>query len=395
MTDQPLPLPGGNDAADENAVEAMKEFKEKANKFVEKTGLTKDALGKKLGYPGAKVSLWTSVSPYQAHLPRVGFVEALAREAQKLGNVKPAEAEEFIRDYGSMLQLYCARKNPHPMHVAMLTEYKTTLVIHGMSAAMNEVKFQEARLRAELEALRDDRNGQRERRQDLQRQLEELSWRYTELASNQRVAAACRDQAQTELTAYEADQAGVHVGPEAPMQGRNGLGPDSSYANHLLPSVLPPGPPPHQPPAIPVTPRTGPPRRWLVLATVATVLALVGSGVAIGVWAAREDGPPTTGTLGPDANNPPTSRPGPQQTTPPPKPPPPRPRRPHRPTPHPPRTATTRATSWTSTSPASTKSPSATETPSTSTPKHSTPPSRRTTNSSSTKTPWKGRPLPT
>ncbi|MFG2299173.1 hypothetical protein [Streptomyces sp. NPDC048603] len=238
MTDQRLSLPDDDDDADERAFRAMSAFKENVRGLVQETGLSGNALGKKLGYPDGKVSLWSTASPYQAHLPRIDFVEALVREAQERGNVQAAAADAFVREYGDVLQLYCARRKPHSVHVAMLAEYRFTVAIREMTAAMNEVRSQEVSLRAELEALRDDRNGQRARRQALQRQLEELSRQHARLATDRQAAVARRDQAQADLAVYEAGQeVEVHVGPEARMQGQHGLEQGSSYANHpLLPT---------------------------------------------------------------------------------------------------------------------------------------------------------------
>ncbi|MER7623791.1 hypothetical protein [Streptomyces sp. NPDC126503] len=80
---------------------------------------------------------------------------------------------------------------------------------------------------------------------------------------------------------------------------------------------MPAGPPPHRPPADPVAPRARRSRRWRLLGAAATVLVLVGSGVAIGIWAAREDAPPAAGAQGPTSSSPSASRPTPQETSPP------------------------------------------------------------------------------
>lgn len=241
MTDQRLPLLGDDGDADERAFLAMSAFKDKVREFVKETGLSGNALGKKLGLPDGKVSLWSNPSRDQAHLPRLDFVEALLREAQERGNVRDGAAEAFVREYGEMLQVYCARKKPHSMHVAMLAEYKFTMVIREMTASMNDVRSQELGVRAEMEALREDRNGQRERRQALQRQLEELSQEHARLATDRQTAVVRRDQAQTDLAVYETakDLVVAPKGGGLGAQGQTGPEQASSHANHPATPALP------------------------------------------------------------------------------------------------------------------------------------------------------------
>lgn len=235
MTDQRLPVLGDDGDADERAFRAMSTFKDKVRDLVKETGLSGNALGKKIGLPDGKVSLWSTPSRNQPNLPPLDFVEALLREAQERGNVQADAANAFVREYGELLALYCARKKPHSVHVAMLAEYKSTMVIREMTVAMNEVRRQESGFRAEMETLREDRDGERLRRQDLQSRLDGLSQEYSRLASERQAAVECRDRAQTDLAESRTAKAPVvaRQSPGLGTQGQTGPEQASSHANHL------------------------------------------------------------------------------------------------------------------------------------------------------------------
>ncbi|MFB7531441.1 ricin-type beta-trefoil lectin domain protein [Streptomyces sp. NPDC056178] len=265
MADQRLDVFDGEDE-EERLWEALSSFKEMVRDLVEMTGLSTNVLADTYGFGKGKVSTWQTAKPEQPNIPPLRFVEVLIKEAQERANLQDGAAAVFLHQYGELLQLYCARANPHNVHRQMLLDYRNTLLIRELNEAASAALEKMAGLTGELEALRGDRDGERRRRIALQQQIDSLRSQNQDRAAEKRTALARRDQIRADLTAYEKDQQLEKWQPGAEQGG--------SHTNH-----------PHEPAFVlsaPPPSGRGTKRRGLVLALVAAGAVVVSLAVYAG-----------------------------------------------------------------------------------------------------------------
>ncbi|MFF1505738.1 ricin-type beta-trefoil lectin domain protein [Streptomyces sp. NPDC058316] len=269
MADQQLDAFDG-EAEEERLWEALSSFKKVVHDLVEMTGLSTNVLADTYGFGKGKVATWQNAKREGPNIPPLRFVEVLIKEAQERANLQDGAAAVFLAQYGELLELYCSRAKPHNVHHRMLADFQNTLLIRKLNNATNAALEQIAALTEELETLRDDRDGERERRIALQRQIDSLGSQNQNRAAEKRTALAKRDQVRAALAPYEHDQLPVPVG-EQPGAEQGG-----SHENHPHePVVVLPGPP---------TSDRGTKRWGLALALIAAgalvaVLAVVGLAV--------------------------------------------------------------------------------------------------------------------
>lgn len=157
MADQQLDVFDSEDE-DGRLWEALSSFKKEVRNLVEMTGLSTNVLADRYGFGKGKVATWQNPKPEQPNIPPLRFVEVLIKEAQERENLQDGAAAVFLRQYGELLQLYCARAKPHNVHRQMLADYQNTLLIRRLNNATNAALEQIAELTEELETLRGDRD---------------------------------------------------------------------------------------------------------------------------------------------------------------------------------------------------------------------------------------------
>ncbi|MGW2777302.1 hypothetical protein ACWC4C_33185 [Streptomyces olivaceoviridis] len=236
MADQQLDTVGGADDEDGKLWEALCSFKETVRGLVEKTGLTTNQLADAYHFGKGKVSTWQTAKPEQPNIPPLRFIEVLIKEAKERANLQDRAAEAFLHQYGELLKLYCARENPHNVHRQMLLDYQNTLAIRELNDATNAALERIAELTAALETLREDRDGERRRRVDLQRQIDSLTNRNQDRSAARKTALAQRDRMRADLSAYESDQQLEKWEPGSELGG--------SYTYRLQEPSVPLAPPP-------------------------------------------------------------------------------------------------------------------------------------------------------
>ncbi|MFF2964549.1 hypothetical protein ACFVT1_37990 [Streptomyces sp. NPDC057963] len=263
MADQQLDVFDGEDE-EERLWEALSSFKKVVHGLVEKTGLSTNELADRHGFGKGKVSTWQNAKREQPNIPPLRFVEVLINEARERANLQEMAADVFLRQYGELLQLYCARANPHNVHRQMLIDYQNTLLIRELNGATNAALEKMAGLTEELQTLREDRDGERRRRITLQQQVDSLRSQNQDRAAEKKTALAQRDQIRADLTAYERDQQLEKWKPGAEQGG--------SHTHHPHEPVVPLPPPPGR----------GTKRRGLVLALIAVGVLAVSLAVYAG-----------------------------------------------------------------------------------------------------------------
>ncbi|MFE7572508.1 hypothetical protein ACFU76_37160, partial [Streptomyces sp. NPDC057539] len=234
--------------------------------LVRETGLSTNQLADMYGFGKGKVSTWQTAKLEQPNIPPLRFVEVLIKEARERANLRDRAAAVFLHQYGELLKLYCARANPHNVHRQMLFDYQNTLLIRELNEATNAALEKMAGLTEELETLRGDRDGERQRRISLQYQIDALRSQNQDRAAEKRTVLAQRDQMRAGLTAYESDQQLEKWQP--------GAGQGGSYTYH-----------PRGPASVPPAPPSGPgvKRRGLVLSLIA-VGVLLRFSLVLWVW---------------------------------------------------------------------------------------------------------------
>ncbi|MEU6927399.1 ricin-type beta-trefoil lectin domain protein [Streptomyces sp. NPDC046631] len=265
MADQQLDVFGGEDE-EERLWEALSSFKKLVRGLVEMTGLSTNELADTYGFGKGKVSTWQNAKREQPNIPPLQFVEALIEEARKHANLQDGAAAVFLRQYGELLQLYCARANPHNVHRQMLIDYQNTLLIRELNNATNAALKQIVELTEELETLRGDRDEERRHRIALEQQIDSLKSQNQDRAAEKKTALAKLDRIRPDLTAYKRDQQLEKQQPD-PEQ-------DGSHTNQ----PHPPAPAPLPPPPGRDTKR----RRRLVLSLIAVGVVVVSLAVYAG-----------------------------------------------------------------------------------------------------------------
>lgn len=213
------------DDEDEKLYEALGKFKGLVRGLVGLTGLSVNQLADMYGFGKGKVSIWQTPRPEQPNIPPLRFIEVLIKEAQERGNLQDGAAAAFLREYGVLLELYCARANPHDIHRKMLADYRGTLLIREMNAATNMALAELAGLTAELETLRGDRDEERLRRIALQQRIDSLQRENERRAGEKKTALVRRDQIRADLAAYEHGQQLVASQPVAELGDSHGYHP--------------------------------------------------------------------------------------------------------------------------------------------------------------------------
>lgn len=213
------------DEEDAKLYEALGRFKDLVRGLVGLTGLSVNQLADMYGFGKGKVSTWQTARPEQPNIPPLRFIEVLTKEAQERGNLQDGAAAAFLREYGVLLELYCARANPHDIHRKMLADYRSTLLIREMNAATNRALAELEGLNAELETLRGDRDEERLRRIALQQKIDSLRRENESRAREKNTALARRDQIRADLSTYEYGQHLVVSQPAADQGDSHGYHP--------------------------------------------------------------------------------------------------------------------------------------------------------------------------
>ncbi|MCX5107000.1 substrate-binding and VWA domain-containing protein [Streptomyces sp. NBC_00439] len=203
MADQQLDVFDGENEEERLLREALSTFKQVVHGLVEMTGLSTNALADMYGFGKGKVTTWQNAKSEGPNIPPLRFVEVLIKEAQERANLQDGAAAAFLRQYGELLELYCARTKPHNVHHRMLAEYRNTLLIRELNNATNAALEQMAGLTEELETLREDRDTERRRRIALQQQIDSLKSQNQSRAVEKNAAIAQRDTIRAGLTEYE------------------------------------------------------------------------------------------------------------------------------------------------------------------------------------------------
>ncbi|MFF3129844.1 RICIN domain-containing protein [Streptomyces sp. NPDC057908] len=264
MADQQLDVFGGEDE-EERLWEALSSFKELVRGLVEMTGLSTNELADRHGFGKGKVSTWQNAKREQPNIPPLQFVEALIDQARERANLQDGAADVFLRQYGELLQLYCARANPHNVHRQMLIDYQNTLLIRELNNATNAALKQIVELTEELQTLRGDRDEERRHRIALEQQIASLKSQNQDRAAEKKTALAQLDQIRADLTAYKSDQQLEKWKPGAEQGG--------SHTHH-----------PHQPAFVPLPPPPGrdTKRRRPALSLIAVGVVVVSLAVYVG-----------------------------------------------------------------------------------------------------------------
>ncbi|MCX5106732.1 ricin-type beta-trefoil lectin domain protein [Streptomyces sp. NBC_00439] len=232
MADQQLDVFGGEDE-DGRLWEALSGFKKEVRNLVEMTGLSTNVLADRYGFGKGKVATWQNPKPEQPNIPPLRFVEVLIKEAQERENLQDGAAAVFLRQYGELLQLYCARAKPHNVHRQMLADYQNTLLIRRLNNATNAALEQIAELTEELETLRGDRDEERRRRMTLEQQIDSLKSQNQSRAVEKHAAVVQRDEIRAGLAQYESNPPPVVPEPSVEQGG--------PHTHHHEPAVpLPP-----------------------------------------------------------------------------------------------------------------------------------------------------------
>ncbi|MFE7308885.1 hypothetical protein ACFU8A_30845, partial [Streptomyces sp. NPDC057546] len=253
MADQQLDVFGGEDE-EERLWEALSSFKKLVRGLVEMTGLSTNELAVTYGFGKGKVSTWQNAKREQPNIPPLQFVEALIDKARERANLQDGAAAVFLRQYGELLQLYCARANPHNVHRQMLIDYQNTLLIRELNNATNAALKQIVELTEELQTLRGDRDEERRHRIALEQQIDSLKSQNQDRAAEKKTALAKLDRIRPDLTAYKRDQELEEREPAAEQGG--------SHKNH-----------PHEPAPAPLPGRDTKRRRH--------TLSLIAVGVVV------------------------------------------------------------------------------------------------------------------
>ncbi|MFF4796257.1 hypothetical protein ACFY2M_42955 [Streptomyces sp. NPDC001276] len=225
MADQQLDVFDSDDE-EERLFQALSAFKTMVRNLVERTGLSTNEFERMHNFGDGKVSTWATAKRTGPNIPPLRFVEDLAIEAQERGGLQDEAAVLFQQQYGELLKMYCARKVPHNTHRQMLAEYQDTMLIRELNTAMNAAHNTMVRIAAELETLREDRDGERQRRLALQQQLAALRAENDRWAADKHAALVRRDRVRAELAGYErGQQPDVRHEPAVDLGG--------SHAHHL------------------------------------------------------------------------------------------------------------------------------------------------------------------
>ncbi|WP_406156340.1 RICIN domain-containing protein [Streptomyces sp. NBC_01005] len=232
MADQQLDVFDSEDE-DGRLWEALSSFKKEVRNLVEMTGLSTNVLADRYGFGKGKVATWQNPKPEQPNIPPLRFVEVLIKEAQERENLQDGAAAVFLRQYGELLQLYCARAKPHNVHRQMLADYQNTLLIRRLNNATNAALEQIAELTEELETLRGDRDEERRRRMALEQQIDSLKSQNQSRAVEKHAAVVQRDEIRAGLTQYESNPPPVVPEPSVEQAG--------SHKNHPVPLPPPSG----------------------------------------------------------------------------------------------------------------------------------------------------------
>ncbi|MER5616846.1 hypothetical protein [Streptomyces sp. NPDC002215] len=236
MADQQLDVFGGEDE-EERLWAALSSFKKLVRGLVEMTGLSTNELAVTYGFGKGKVSTWQNAKREQPNIPPLQFIEALIDKARERANLQDGAAEVFLRQYGELLQLYCARANPHNVHRQMLIDYQNTLLIRELNNATNAALKQIVELTEELQTLRGDRDEERQRRITLQQQVDSLRSQNQVRAAEKKTALAKLDQIRADLTAYKSDQELEEREPDPEQAGSH-----TNHPDEYAPVPLPPPP---------------------------------------------------------------------------------------------------------------------------------------------------------
>ncbi|MFD5506125.1 ricin-type beta-trefoil lectin domain protein [Streptomyces sp. NPDC127061] len=232
MADQQLDVFDSEDE-DGRLWEALSSFKKEVRNLVEMTGLSTNVLADRYGFGKGKVATWQNPKPEQPNIPPLRFVEVLIKEAQERENLQDGAAVVFLRQYGELLQLYCARAKPHNVHRQMLADYQNTLLIRRLNNATNAALEQIAELTEELETLRGDRDEERRRRMALEQQIDSLKSQNQSRAVEKHAAVVQQDEIRAGLAQYESNPPPVVPEPSVEQAG--------SHKNHPVPLPPPSG----------------------------------------------------------------------------------------------------------------------------------------------------------
>ncbi|MFD0297446.1 ricin-type beta-trefoil lectin domain protein [Streptomyces sp. NPDC127118] len=232
MADQQLDVFDSEDE-DGRLWEALSSFKKEVRNLVEMTGLSTNVLADRYGFGKGKVATWQNPKPEQPNIPPLRFVEVLIKEAQERENLQDGAAAVFLRQYGELLQLYCARAKPHNVHRQMLADYQNTLLIRRLNNATNAALEQIAELTEELETLRGDRDEERRRRMALEQQIDSLKSQNQSRAVEKHAAVVQQDEIRAGLAQYESNPPPVVPEPSVEQAG--------SHKNHPVPLPPPSG----------------------------------------------------------------------------------------------------------------------------------------------------------
>lgn len=201
MPDQQFDVFEGEDEK-ERLWEALRDFKGLVRSLVELTGLSTNVLADTYHFGKGKVATWQNATE-QPNIPPLRFVEVLIKEAKERANLQDGAAAAFLRQYGELLELYCARAKPHNVHRQMLAEYQSARSIRELNEAMNATQGEIAGLTDERETLRGDRDEERRRRIALQQQIDSLKRQNQSRAVEKNAAIAQRDKIHAGLEEYE------------------------------------------------------------------------------------------------------------------------------------------------------------------------------------------------
>ncbi|MEU3749083.1 hypothetical protein AB0E71_28415 [Streptomyces narbonensis] len=224
MADQQLDAFDQADDADRKHAE-LKDLIRKYLALLQASGLSQNQFAARAGFTSGQVSNTHRPGAYGPNFPRLRLIDGLCTEVQERCGVQDEPIAAFRKLYWDTLAALCARPKPHHSHVLMFTELRHAERIRAITRQLSHDQQTIGNLTADRDALRDDRDGEREQRQTLQTKIDELTRGISSLTAERNDSVLLMDSAREQLDR-------IQPGATIPAAQEDGRDLDVFHAEH-------------------------------------------------------------------------------------------------------------------------------------------------------------------